>query len=1284
MLKKITLLVIGIIAIISEAKAQVQEAHLIAPIVLPDYGFENLTNANITSSQSITLLPGFKTSNGVTISLSIANPPGTVGNPLIRSYLQQDIVKVAGVINDSQLDALGAADRQTTRVYLDGFGKVVQSVVAKGSPLQHDIIQTASYDELGRQLTSYLPYVGNDGSGDFRLSSIREQAAFYYNGTSDKIADDLSPFAQQLFENSPLQRTLQAGSVGAGYQPGQHSKSINYRSNLNGDAVINWDESGVNQGTYAANTLDVKEVTDEQGLKVIVFTDLSGHTILKRQLANETVNGVFEQYFDTYYVYNMSGMISYIIPPKATAAMASHSWGITQTDVDKLVFKFVYDNLGRLIEKTIPGNIVIYTVYDPVNRPVLIQDGNLRTANKWNYIKYDAKGRAISQGIYADATHITRAAMQTYVSSLDYSVNYYEDRSTNSATGYYTNNVFPTSSLTELAYSYYDNYDIDNNGTADYSYQAQSLTNEGTQTTYAIRGMVSAVKTRSIGQGISTPIWLTKVMFYNDKGALIQTLSNNQLNASLNDIKTNVVDFTGKPLQTKVVKVVPSNTTTVLSTLSYDHADRVTGVDQSYNGATAIHIAKYTYNELGQLVDKQLHSTNGTTFLQSLDYRYNIKGRLLSINNSTLANDGVKNDDANDVFGMEVLYDQVDNTLGNTAYYNGSLSAVRWMSKDYNGTSSNERSYKYDYDNLNRLKNATYADRAVSASWVNLGGYDEKNIKYDENSNILTLQRNSLITGTTTSIDDLTYTYNGNQLNAVADASGNNMGVKTASGSGRDYDYYAETGNLKEDYKKGLSLTYNEIGRTDQITVNSAGTGNYITYTYDAAGVLLRKQQAVSSSIVKTTDYVDGFVYENSVLVTFTIPEGRVHYSGGAYKPEYVITDNMGNARVSFDEQSGVATVRQENSYYPFGLAMNTNFTPGNPNTQLYNGGSEVIDDFGGLPDYFQTFYRNYDPALGRWISVDPESESAESMSNYQYALNNPLMYNDPLGNVSESDWNKVVNAILNGVTQSFRVSDDGYQPLNPWESFQLAANYNDRFDLWGSYGGMAGSYRQAAINFNNDTQHNGGFTVDPNNQSSIITLMTWMPEGTTSFALMVDLKGYDLTIQGKKDANQGGYNPNDPYSDPYTRPGTWSEIWNSNIMRMIIPDMINLNINLSAVWGPAGFGGSHEVHYLLRGPDAGLYSTYTKSTRVGGFIDLSAGLSASYDLRAVRNIHISDYYGDAIEAGGKFIGGASISVSHDGWVPSWLTGGISFGLSGGGYYGTSQTYPLMGKKFNK
>src|SRR5665213_2006087 len=104
--------------------------------------------------------------------------------------------------------------------------------------------------------------------------------------------------------------------------------------------------------------------------------------------------------------------------------------------------------------------------------------------------------------------------------------------------------------------------------------------------------------------------------------------------------------------------------------------------------------------------------TSATGYLQTLVYRYNIRGQLLNINNSKLSNDGgVTSSDNNDLFGMQFLYDKVDSNLVNSPYYNGKLSAVKWMSKDANGNSSYERSFIYSYDGINRYMGETYSER---------------------------------------------------------------------------------------------------------------------------------------------------------------------------------------------------------------------------------------------------------------------------------------------------------------------------------------------------------------------------------------------------------------------------------------------------------------------------------------------------------------------------------------------------------------------------------------------
>lgn len=141
--------------------------------------------------------------------------------------------------------------------------------------------------------------------------------------------------------------------------------------------------------------------------------------------------------------------------------------------------------------------------------------------------------------------------------------------------------------------------------------------------------------------------------------------------------------------------------------------------------------------------------------------------------------------------------------------------------------------------------------------------------------------------------------------------------------------------------------------------------------------------------------------------------EGRVRNEGGGFglsmKMEYFITDHQGNTRVSFEDNgSGVAVLKQENSYYAFGMQMAGSYTPGsNPNKKLYNAGSEWQDDIEGLADYYSTFFREYDPIIGRFNGVDPLAEMTDEISVYAYADNNPVMMNDPLGAAANKDWHQ-------------------------------------------------------------------------------------------------------------------------------------------------------------------------------------------------------------------------------------------------------------------------------------
>jgi RHS repeat-associated protein len=161
-------------------------------------------------------------------------------------------------------------------------------------------------------------------------------------------------------------------------------------------------------------------------------------------------------------------------------------------------------------------------------------------------------------------------------------------------------------------------------------------------------------------------------------------------------------------------------------------------------------------------------------------------------------------------------------------------------------------------------------------------------------------------------------------------------------------------------------------------------------------------------------------VYVNNALNFFANETGRVLKTASGFQTEYVISDHLGNARMTVvSNENNEPEILQYDSYYPFGLEMGgLSYVSSTENKFKYNG-KEKQDALGlGWYDYGARFY---DPQIGRWHVVDPMAEKYIALTSYNYCANNPILFIDIDGKEILATNIKVQEMILNTLSKSDR-----------------------------------------------------------------------------------------------------------------------------------------------------------------------------------------------------------------------------------------------------------------------
>ena len=315
---------------------------------------------------------------------------------------------------------------------------------------------------------------------------------------------------------------------------------------------------------------------------------------------------------------------------------------------------------------------------------------------------------------------------------------------------------------------------------------------------------------------------------------------------------------------------------------------------------------------------------------------------------------------------------------------------------------------------------------------------------YDSMGNITTLWRYGLRDNNTYGlIDNLSYTYNGNQLVTVTDGrSGPDYSgaFHFSDGADEDVEYeYDQNGNLTKDLNKKITqIKYNLLNLPSNIAFMINYANYYISHTYSADGRLLHTGYLIGKDMGPVPDtpypvfphggdelqahiidvpitppiepslidnsysYCDNIIYHQGAVSQILFDGGYVTLSGSTPTYHYYLQDHLGNNRVVV-KQDG--TIEQVSHYYPFGGLFGES-TNGDVQRFKYNG--KELERMHGL-DWYDYGARHLDAALGRWSTIDPMAEKYYNLSPYNYCGNNPVKFIDSDGRevINKFDQNK-------------------------------------------------------------------------------------------------------------------------------------------------------------------------------------------------------------------------------------------------------------------------------------
>lgn len=762
-----------------------------------------------------------------------------------------------------------------------------------------------------------------------------------------------------------------------------------------------------------------------QHLQFILASDTLRTGLINHCLAAaESLNAAYSDNIHqvTLFYYDRSGQLVKTIPPQGVVVASTLQIGQTRSyrstgggtgyyPAHTMATTYRYNSYNQLIEKTSPDGGTTRYCYDYNGRLIMTQDAAQLAANACSYNLYDSINR------------ITEKGRRNYSGAIPASLGYGTFKSgmataIRSEVTAYTYDALPAAATAHMGST---RRFMRNRLAAVSTFETLGTTNHITYFDYDVLGN-------------------TRTLVHDLRG--IKALAGTAMSAPGSEIKK--INYRYNPLTGKVscMWYQPMKADQFLQWYKYDDDGRILQIQTGTNPYEMESLreteANYYYYPHGPVAREE----TGTEKIQGIDYAYTITGKLKAINSGSatkehdMGADGT--DDATyghflpDVFG-EVLnfFDGDYKSIGSSDFvtetsgpvedgfskplYNGFIrNAISTIQAPALPVAERMSAKAYRYDQASRLSEMQLIFASPDANTINgtFSNSYKMRLRYDSNGNIDSLLRRSR----TGEMDNLDYTYNSgtNRLQRITDFAGS---TATDNDLGnRSYSYDA-AGRLTND---GTStLVWNNGGTLKQYGANTYGydAGGHRSYkrtsrgiefyVTDAGGKTIATYQT-SGSELRVKDYVlygtsrIGVNQVNKLLNGVTYDVTRDSLLRGLKRYEF--TNHVGDVQAVLSDKrvrTG-STITFDliaaTDYYPFGMIMPGRSTGNRTYRYGYQGMESDDDAVSGDDNEYTTDFRQYDPRVGRWMSIDPMETKFAGYSPYNAMLNNPVTLYDASG----------------------------------------------------------------------------------------------------------------------------------------------------------------------------------------------------------------------------------------------------------------------------------------------